>query len=105
MRENPQDLEYKQCYAIAAIKSKSFNQLSTGIFKEKPQDKGLEKIYYYFLYASGQFHKCIEALKGNKDQSLQLLLAQSYFKLLEYDKSIQIMSDLLKVVKLNQEDK
>lgn len=58
MIENPQDLEYKQCYAIAAIKSKSFAELATGIFKEKPQDKGLEKIFYYYLYASGQYQKC-----------------------------------------------
>lgn len=41
MKENPQDLEYKQCYTIAAIKSKSYAELSNGIFKEKPHDKGL----------------------------------------------------------------
>lgn len=75
------------------------------MFKEKPHDKGLERIYYYYLYASGQFQKCVDSLINTKDHGLQLLLAQSYFNLLEYDRSIQIMSDLLKVMKLNQEDK
>jgi hypothetical protein len=41
MKDNPQDLEYKQCYAIAAIKSKAFGELAAGIFKEKPHVKGL----------------------------------------------------------------
>lgn len=33
MRDNSQNTEYKQCYGIAAIKSKQFQDLSTGIFK------------------------------------------------------------------------
>jgi hypothetical protein len=33
------------------------------------------------------------------------LLAQAYFKINDYDKSIEVMSELLKVVKLSQEDK
>ncbi len=65
----------------------------------------LEKIYYYFLYASGQYAKCIEKLHGVKDYDLMLLLAQAYFNVLDYEKSILVMSDLLKIVKLNQEDK
>lgn len=105
MKENPQDSEYRLCYVIASIKSKSFDELATDIFKDKPHDKVLERIYYYYLYASGQFQKCVDLLAATKDNGLQLLLAQSYFNLLEYDKSIQIMSDLLKVLKLTQEDK
>lgn len=57
------------------------------------------------MYSSGQFQKCIEALTGTKDQALQLLLAQAYFKVLDYDHSIEMMSDLLRVVKLSHEDK
>ena len=44
-------------------------------------------------------------LAGTKDQALMLLLAQAYFNVLDYDKSILVMSELLRAVKLNQEDK
>lgn len=65
----------------------------------------LEKIYYYYLYASGQYSKCIDKLNGVKDYDLMLLLAQAYFNVLDYEKSIHVMSELLKMVKLNQEHK
>lgn len=105
IKDNPHNLEYRQCYAISAIKAKLFQELSTGIFKDKPQEKPLERIYFYYLYASGQYNKCIEALVNSKDQGLQLLLAQAYFKTLNYEKSMEIMASLLKVVKVSKEDK
>lgn len=41
LKQFPNDSEYKLCYAISAIKLKKFNELSTGIFAEKPADKKL----------------------------------------------------------------
>ena len=41
VKQFPNDLEYKLCYAISAIKLKKFSELGSGIFSEKPSDKKL----------------------------------------------------------------
>lgn len=105
LRNHPDDLDYKQCYALSAIKLRLFNELSDGLFREKPADKRLQSIYYHFLYSAGHINKCIEQLSGAKEPSLQLLLAQSHFKAMNYQESARITADLLKSAKLSQDEK
>lgn len=92
LNQFPQDNEYKLCYVVSAIKLRKFQELANGIFKEKPADKKLEPLYAYFLYTSDQIEKCIDQISGCKDPSLRLLLAQAYFKTMNYARSAEIMT-------------
>ena len=41
LNQNPDDSDYRQCFVIAALKLNRFDELSSGLFKEKPTDNKL----------------------------------------------------------------
>lgn len=66
----------------------------------------LDKLYAYYLYSIGDFPRSLDVLlKLKEDLSTKLLLSQVYFKMMEYRKSAQLMEDLMRTEKLDEEDK
>lgn len=80
--------------------------MSQSYFKHSPTTEALQPLYAYFLYDKGEFDKVIQYINSIKSNaSLRLLLAQAYFRALNYEKSAELMIGLLKEVNIPSEER
>jgi hypothetical protein len=101
LKDNPDDLEYQQCFIISSLKLSLANELATTYFKHPPNHEALHQLYAYYLYDKGDFDKVIQYIGSVKlNPSLKLLLAQAHFRSLNYEKSAELMLGLIKEVSL-----
>lgn len=85
LKENPDDIDYQQCFIIASLKMSQGNELTASYFKHAPNNEALQHLYAYYLYDRGEFDKVIQYINSIKiNPSLKLLLAQAHFRALNY---------------------
>lgn len=97
LKDKPNDVEYQQCFALAALRVGKKDELSQGLFKNAPNQEALQQLYAYFLYECGEFTKTVQYINSIKSkESLKLLLAQAHFRAFNYDKSAELMLPFLK---------
>jgi signal recognition particle subunit SRP72 len=105
LKESPEDLDYQQCFILAAIKLGRPEE-TTPYFRQPPSQPALQPLYAYHLYDRGEFARTVEYINSLKDNaSLRLLLAQAHFRAFDYQQSASIMLALLKDSNLLEEER
>jgi predicted Zn-dependent protease len=106
LKDSPDDSEYQQCFIISSLKISLADELGQSYFKSAPNNEALQQLYAYYLYDRGEFEKTVQYILSLKSTpKLKLLLAQSYFRAQNYEKSAELMISLLKDASLTSEER
>ena len=54
LKLHPNDIDYKEIYAIASIKTKNIKSIQTTFFKTPPTEERLYPVYAFYLYSIGE---------------------------------------------------
>lgn len=85
LKENPDDVEYQQCFIISSLKISLADELAHSYFKNAPSQEAYQELYAYYLYDRGDFDKTIQYITSLKETpKLNLILAQAYFRSQNY---------------------
>lgn len=66
LKDNPDDVEYQQCFIISSLRISLADELSQSYFKNPPSQEVFQELYAYYLYDRGDYDKVIQYVSSIK---------------------------------------